>query len=199
MSGQQDVSNLSTLASAVDRGADRLREHLEKFEGGITEEGEIIVGIRLLYEEAFAEQLDEIAAAAEREGKRPPAEDIREAPRPPRRQAPAPRDLPRLPRPEGLDRDRPTLDLRQARLDERPADPEQDRRPASGGGLMEVYTSGTGRKTERIRVDLTPEEARALASLADMTEKVVGPSDGGPQLNGLRRIRSAYRIEEGQQ
>lgn len=62
---------------------------------------------------------------------------------------------------------------------------------------METYTSGTGRETKRIRVDLTPEEARALASLADLTERVVqvGPGDGGPQLTGLRRIRAAYRIE----
>lgn len=63
---------------------------------------------------------------------------------------------------------------------------------------METYTSGTGRETERIRVEPTPEEAKALADAADALERLLGPDcQGWPLLDGLRRIRKAYRIEVG--
>lgn len=73
-----DQINLETLARAVDAGTDRLREHLERFEGGFDREtGEIIVGVRLLFETAIADEANAIVEKYEQEGKRPPGEDIR--------------------------------------------------------------------------------------------------------------------------
>lgn len=75
---ERDHGNLQQLARAVDAGADRLREHLDEFEGGITEDGERVVGVRQLYEQAIADQTEKIFADYERRGERPPPEVIRE-------------------------------------------------------------------------------------------------------------------------
>lgn len=80
MSGQQDVLNLDSLARAVDAGADRLRELMLEFEGGINDDtGEVVIGIRAQYEEAIGQKVDEIYVHYEDLGKRPPGEDIRNA------------------------------------------------------------------------------------------------------------------------
>lgn len=75
----QDEMNLATLARALDAGADRLREYMEQFEGGVTSQGEVVVGVKALYEEAVAQEADEILKHYEREEKRPPAEATRTA------------------------------------------------------------------------------------------------------------------------
>lgn len=78
--GATDQQNLETLARAVDAGTDRLRDLLERFEGGFDREtGEIIVGVRLTYETAVADEASEIVDHYEREGKRAPGEDVRNA------------------------------------------------------------------------------------------------------------------------
>lgn len=83
MSEQHDELNLEALARAVDRGADRMRELMERFEGyekaEPDENGEPVwvPGIKTLYEEAVALRADEILAEYERREKRPPSEDTR--------------------------------------------------------------------------------------------------------------------------
>lgn len=58
---------------------------------------------------------------------------------------------------------------------------------------MRQYTDGAGRVHVRVQVELTPAEAKALAALADDFERAFG----NHTLNGLRRVRAAYRIERG--
>lgn len=72
---------------------------------------------------------------------------------------------------------------------------------------MRQYTDGAGRVHVRVQVELMPAEAEAMAALADFVER---PSEaktlaaladdfervfGNHTLNGLRRVRAAYRIE----
>ncbi len=61
---------------------------------------------------------------------------------------------------------------------------------------MRQYTDGAGRVHVRIQVELTPAEARAMAAVADDYEQIFGEG-GSPLLNGLRRVRAAWRIERG--
>jgi hypothetical protein len=75
---ERDYGNLEALAIAVDRGSDRLREHLDAFEGGIADSGEITLGIRTMYEEAIADRAETIFSEYEGRGERPPSEVIRE-------------------------------------------------------------------------------------------------------------------------
>lgn len=77
----QDHGNLAELALAVDKGADRLRFHMDRFYGGERKNSdglyEVVVGIQQLYEEAVAQEEDAIYARYEGEDKRPPSAEIR--------------------------------------------------------------------------------------------------------------------------
>ena len=79
MSEQLDVSNLDALVRSVDKGADRLRELMDEFEGGINPDGELIVGVRALYEYRLAEIADRIFTDYETADppRKPPSEAIR--------------------------------------------------------------------------------------------------------------------------
>lgn len=77
-----DHGNLAALARAVDAGSDRLREHLDEFEGGEvanrdTGQMEVRVGVRARYEYAVADAADAIFEEYENAGKRPPPESVR--------------------------------------------------------------------------------------------------------------------------
>lgn len=61
---------------------------------------------------------------------------------------------------------------------------------------MRQYTDGAGRVHVRVQVELMPAEAEAMAALADDFERIWGDGDNR-LLNGLRRVRAAYRIERG--
>lgn len=61
---------------------------------------------------------------------------------------------------------------------------------------MRQYTDGAGRVHVRVQVELTLAEAKAMAALADDFERVFGDGDNR-LLDGLRRVRMAYRIERG--
>ena len=81
MSEQRDVGNLEALARAVDAGADRLRYHLDRFEGGEVEQEDgslvMVEGIRAMYEEAVENAAEAIFTAYEDAEKRPPPEAVR--------------------------------------------------------------------------------------------------------------------------
>lgn len=77
-------TNLNQLASAVVKRTNQLHTLSERFHGREEtneETGEITrhPGVKLLYEEALAEELLEVVKPFMDEGKRPPAEDIRTA------------------------------------------------------------------------------------------------------------------------
>jgi hypothetical protein len=76
----QDVVDLNDLASRTMTHADKLRTVSQRFNGyEDPETGEKVAGVKLRYEEALDDALDEIVKHYEREGKRAPAEDIRAA------------------------------------------------------------------------------------------------------------------------
>lgn len=60
---------------------------------------------------------------------------------------------------------------------------------------MKTYTSGTGRVTERIAVELTPAEAEAFAEAWEHLEPMLGDVDDWPIATGLRRIATEWRME----
>lgn len=57
------------------------------------------------------------------------------------------------------------------------------------------HTSGTGRVTERFRVELTPAEARAFTEAWEYLEPLVADADEWPIATGLRRIATEWRME----
>lgn len=57
------------------------------------------------------------------------------------------------------------------------------------------HTSGTGRLTERVQVELTPAEARAFTETWEYLEPLVGDVDDWPIATGLRRIATEWRID----
>ncbi len=75
---EHDLGQLEQLVGVIDRGSDRLRDHMREFEGWISDEGEIIEGVRFRYETLVAEKAEEIFEGYEQEGKRPPSESVRE-------------------------------------------------------------------------------------------------------------------------
>ena len=80
---ERDYGNLEALAKAVDAGSDRLRYHLDKFEGGEIEgqNGQLLMveGIRALYEDLIDDAAEKIYTDYESQGKKPPSEIIRHA------------------------------------------------------------------------------------------------------------------------
>ena len=74
---ERDYGNLEELVELIDRGSDRLRGYLDEFEGGITDEGEVVVGVRALYVEAVANAAESIFTEYEGRGEKPPSEVIR--------------------------------------------------------------------------------------------------------------------------
>jgi hypothetical protein len=74
-----DFGNLEALAAAVDAGADRLRSYLDEYEGGITDDGEVVEGVRQRYERALEDISERIYSEYENRSERPPAEAIRYA------------------------------------------------------------------------------------------------------------------------
>lgn len=79
MSGH-DVIDLNELASRTMAHADKLRTLSQRFHGyEDPETREKVAGVKLQYEEALDSALLSIFEAYEKDGKRPPAEDIRAA------------------------------------------------------------------------------------------------------------------------
>lgn len=79
MSGT-DVVDLNELARRQMAHADKLRTVSQRFHGyEDPDTGEKHLGIKLQFEEALDDALDEIVASYEAEGKRAPAEDVRAA------------------------------------------------------------------------------------------------------------------------
>lgn len=60
---------------------------------------------------------------------------------------------------------------------------------------VKTYATGRGDVTERVRVDLEPDEAAAIAATYEHLFTIFGTDDRSPLLRGLRRIHAAYRIE----
>lgn len=75
---EHGLGQLEQLVNVIDRGADRLRDHMRDFEGWISDDGEIIEGVRFEYETLVADKAEEIFEDYEKDGKRPPSEAVRE-------------------------------------------------------------------------------------------------------------------------
>jgi hypothetical protein len=73
-----DIIDLDELAARTMTYTDQLRTLSQRFHG-YEHQGEKFAGVKLRFEEAFDEALDDIATHYEDQGKRAPAEDIRAA------------------------------------------------------------------------------------------------------------------------
>lgn len=61
---------------------------------------------------------------------------------------------------------------------------------------MTRYETASGVVTERVRVDLAPDEAEAFSVAYEHLVDLVGTDDAWPILRGLRRIHTAHLLEQ---
>lgn len=73
------LQELNTAANAVRKASAKLGRVLKAFEGAMSEDGEVQLGVKARYEIAVDEALMEIVDNYEGRDKRPPAEDVRMA------------------------------------------------------------------------------------------------------------------------
>lgn len=78
-SGVEILRDLDDAAKGVQAGSTQLSQLLTSFGEARVEDGAVIQGTKLRYEVALDEELVRIYEDAVREGKRPPAEDVRGA------------------------------------------------------------------------------------------------------------------------
>lgn len=78
-SGSEILRDLDDAARGVQKGSTELSQLITRFGEARMEDGEIIQGTRLRFEVAIDEELVRIYESALRDGKRPPAEDVRGA------------------------------------------------------------------------------------------------------------------------
>lgn len=71
------IREVYEAANKLEESSENLRKATKRFESAVNEEGEVEYGIKLLYENAIDNELLAIVDEYERQGKRPPAEDIR--------------------------------------------------------------------------------------------------------------------------